>query len=109
MVVAARLVVAKTDVVLSRYTDWPQPFRFVDFPDPGLKAVLQGNKIRLEVERPVKGLVLSVEGDEQVKWSDNALDVNPGDPQDIVFEGLGDRRILVSYMGKEVASPLLFQ
>jgi beta-mannosidase len=48
---------------------------------------------------------LGVEGDGvDVKWSDNALDVVPGDPQTITASGLGGRTLTVAHLGKEQAS-----
>ena len=36
------------------------------------------------VQKPVKGLLLRVEGSgEDVTWSDNGIDVFPGDPQTV--------------------------
>lgn len=54
------------------------------------------------MKRPVKGLVLSVvKGEGEVRWSDNALDVMPGDPQTVVARGLKGEKIFVAYMGNE--------
>lgn len=64
--------------------------------------------MRISVQKPVKGLVLSVEeldGDEgEVKWSDNALDVVPHDEQVVVARGLSGRRVRAAWLGKEKAS-----
>ena len=57
----------------------------------------------IDVARPVKGLVLSVEGDgEEVRWSDNNnLDMIPGDPREITAHGIGVRQVKATYMGSE--------
>ncbi|KAH9919171.1 glycoside hydrolase [Epithele typhae] len=113
VVAAARLVDAETGEVLARHADWPQPYRLVEFPDPELKVVVdaEAGRVRVEVARPVKGLFLTAdeeaEGalgrDEGVKWSDNALDVVPGDPREIVVSGLKGKGVKVraAFMGCE--------
>lgn len=104
VVVAARLIDKETGQILARFTDWPQPYRYLDFPEPGLEVSIERetSKLTLSVIKPVKGLVLSVQGEgEEVKWSDNALDIMPGDPQVVVAYGLGDRAVSVAYLGHE--------
>ncbi|KAI0642837.1 glycoside hydrolase [Trametes meyenii] len=105
VVVSARLVSTEEGSVLARYADWPQPFRYVDFPDPGLRVRVAGEEVTVEVERPVKGLFLTVDGAdmEPAKWSDNALDVFPGEPQTVEVRGLAGKnvRLRAAYMGCE--------
>ncbi len=104
VVVGARLIDTKTKKVLSRFADWPLPYRYLEFPDPGLTVTVQGEKVRIEVVKPAKGVVLSVDGEEEVKWSDNGLDVMPGDPQEIEVQGLNGRPVKVMYMGGQPMS-----
>ncbi|TFK52849.1 glycoside hydrolase [Heliocybe sulcata] len=102
VVVSTRLLNIETGEILARYADWPQPFKHVDFPDPGLKAEINGDQVRITTEKPVKGLVLSIEDQgeaEDVRWSDNALDVMPYDAQDIHVRGLNGKRIRFRHMG----------
>jgi beta-mannosidase len=107
VVAAAKLLDLATGEVLSRFADWPQPFRHVDFPEPGIKLSVSGEEITVEVTTPVKALVLSADGDgKEVNWSDNALDVMPGDKQIVIARGLEDRAIKVAYMGKEIATKI---
>ncbi|KAH7927653.1 glycoside hydrolase [Leucogyrophana mollusca] len=103
VVVAARLRCLQSGEVLSRFSDWPQPFRFLEFTDPGLDIAVDGDRVSVKAKRPVKGLVLSVD-DDKVKWSDNGVDIVPGDEQVIVAKGLGGRKVKVAYMGKERAT-----
>ncbi|KDQ51573.1 glycoside hydrolase family 2 protein [Jaapia argillacea MUCL 33604] len=105
VVVSARLLDPKTGEVIARYADWPQPFRHVDFPqNPGLKITVEGESVRVSAEKPVKALVLSVDGDGgEVKWSDNALDIMPGDEQMVIAKGLQGRNIKIAHLGKEKA------
>jgi beta-mannosidase len=72
--------------------------------DPKLSVEVDGTtgKVTVSAERPVKGLWLSALGDgADVKWSDNALDVMPGDPQVVVAQGLNGREVGVAFLGKE--------
>lgn len=70
---------------LSRDMDWPQPLKHLIFPTRGLRFQVDGEDITVSTERPVKGLVLLNTG---VTWSDNSLDVVPGDPQRLTAQGL---------------------
>lgn len=104
-VVASACLIGSDREVLARFADWPQPYRYLAIPDPALSIAVDGEAITLSVQRPVKGLFLTVvEVGEEVKWSDNALDVVPGDPQTIIAKGLGDRALQVAYLGKEQAT-----
>jgi beta-mannosidase len=55
--------------------------------------------IELTCLRPIKGIVLEVEGPEDVKWSDQAIDLVPGDPQTVKAVGLKGRKVLARYLG----------
>ncbi|KAH9948314.1 glycoside hydrolase superfamily [Amylocystis lapponica] len=107
VVLAARLLDTGSGEVLARYADWPQPLRLAGCPDPGLRISVDGEKITVEAARPAKGLVLTVDDnspEEDVKWSDNALDVVPGDKQVVLAQGLGERALKVAYLGHERAT-----
>ena len=101
VVISARLLDRETKRVLSRIADWPQSYRFIDFPDPGLNVRVVDEIITVSAERPVKGLIFSIAEEADVKWSDNGIDVIPGDPQEIIAEGIGNRRLRLAYMGGE--------
>jgi beta-mannosidase len=88
--------------VIARATNWPEPLKHLDPVDPGLQLTVAGEEdVTISVQKPVKGLVLDVEGDERVKWSDNAIDVMPGDPQTVRARGLGQGKVTVAYLGAE--------
>lgn len=81
----------------------PEPFKFIQFPptaDLGLKVVVapDGESVTLETNKPIKGLVLDCVGD-NVKWSDQAIDLVPGDPQIIQAVGLKGREVQVRFLG----------
>ncbi|KIJ38893.1 glycoside hydrolase family 2 protein [Sphaerobolus stellatus SS14] len=85
VVVWARLLDPDTKQVLARAADWPQPYRVLDLPNPGLAVEVEGDVVRIAAERPVKGLVLSAEG---AAWEENCVDVLPGDPRRIRATGI---------------------
>jgi beta-mannosidase len=79
--------------VIARGTLWPEPFKYLTLPDPQLEIVRLGNdKLRLKVARPAKGILLAAP---DVKWSDNMLDLLPGEPQEVTALGLGEAEIQV--------------
>ncbi|KAF9076833.1 glycoside hydrolase [Rhodocollybia butyracea] len=111
VVVGARLLDVQSGEVLARFADWPQPYRFVETIDPKLQIHLHSDEtsgvsqVSLDVEKPAKCVVLGVVGDgEDARWSDNALDLMPGDKQIVTVQGLEGRNIQVSYLGKEKAN-----
>lgn len=86
--------------VLSRHVDWPQPFRSYDLPEPKLSITVEGERVTVTVEHPAKGVVLSAEGHgDEVKWSDNALDVMPGERQTVTARGLNGRKVAARWLG----------
>jgi beta-mannosidase len=122
-VIVARLLDAETQDVIARTADWPQPFAAVAFPaDPGVRVSLisngDGDEVHVTATRPVKALVLGVQDDDEkapwswddgqwearmVKWSDNALDIVPGEEQVVRVEGRHGRSVTVAHMGSEQA------
>lgn len=73
VVVHAKLV-AEDGEVLARYSDWPQPYKLLELPDPGLEVKVQDDKAEVIVKRPAKGVWLDLEGDEEgVEWEDNSV------------------------------------
>ncbi len=56
----------------------------------------------LSTNKPVKGVVLDAEG-EFVKWSDQAIDLVPGDPQFVKAIGLNGRPVKMRFLGDGTA------
>lgn len=54
--------------------------------------------VTLSVQKPVKGLILDVDGD-YVKWNDQAIDLVPDDPQMVQVTGLDGRDVKVRFLG----------
>ncbi|EPQ58996.1 glycoside hydrolase family 2 protein [Gloeophyllum trabeum ATCC 11539] len=105
IVVSARLLDSGT--VISRYSNWPEPFKYIHFPevkDLGLKITTgaNGESVELSTEKPIKGIVLDVDGDD-VAWSDQAIDLVPGDPQVVQAKGLNGRPIKARFLGDGTA------
>lgn len=84
--------------VLARYANWPEPWKYLTFPDPKLSIKVEGENVTVSAEKPIKGLILDVDG-EQCEWSDQALDLMPGDPQVVVAKGLKGREVKARYIG----------
>lgn len=83
----------------------PEPYKFIGFPkDLGLKVEVSsdGESVKLSSKVPVKGIILDAEG-EHVKWSDQAIDLIPGDEQVVQAGGLGGRKVQVRYVGDGTA------
>ena len=59
--------------------------------------------VRLNCSRPIKGIVLDAEGEENVKWSDQAIDLVPGDEQVVLAWGLNGRAVKARYLGDGTA------
>jgi len=85
LVVSARLLHGNS--VLARSCSWPEPFKFLRFPPVeslGLEVKMGqgGESITLSSKKPIKGIILDVDGAD-VEFSDQAIDLVPGDPQTI--------------------------
>ncbi|CUA67033.1 beta-mannosidase [Rhizoctonia solani] len=106
-VIVSAVLLDEAGQVLSRYADWPQPFRSYDMPDPELQLIVVGDTVRLTVKRPAKAVVLRVEGedDQALQWSDNGLDMMPGDDQTITVRGLTGRKVTADYVRNHSLCP----
>ncbi|OAQ81177.1 beta-mannosidase [Purpureocillium lilacinum] len=82
-VVAVRLL--SGGKVVAREADWPQPLKYLAFPDRGVKIEASAGRYVITADRPTKGLVL--EEKDGVRLSDNGIDVMPGDEQVIDVDG----------------------
>ncbi|KAG2348846.1 glycoside hydrolase family 2 protein [Suillus weaverae] len=106
IIVSARLLDA-SGTVLGRHSNWPEPFKFINFPaikDLGfsVKTSSDGESVELSTQKPIKGIILDAEG-EDVEWSDQAIDLVPGDPQIVKAIGLKGRDVRARYLGDGTA------
>lgn len=62
-----------------------------------------GESVELSSQKPIKGIVLDVVEGEDVKWSDQAIDLVPGDPQVIKAIGLKGKEVTVRFLGDGTA------
>ncbi|KAH8830756.1 glycoside hydrolase family 2 protein [Flagelloscypha sp. PMI_526] len=107
VIIASARLLNESGRVLARYSNWPEPFKYIKFPGPdevGLKIEVEsdGETVVLSSRKPIKGLVLDVEGPD-AQWSDQAIDLMPGDPQSIHVSGLEGRKIEARYLGDGTA------
>ncbi|WP_161881318.1 beta-mannosidase [Deinococcus alpinitundrae] len=86
--------------LISREVRWPEPFKYLTFPDPGLKVETAGpNALSLSVTRPAKGVWLESAPD--TLWDDNMLDLLPGETRVIGVQNLNPARLSVRWLGAE--------
>ncbi|WP_236602039.1 glycoside hydrolase family 2 protein [Ktedonobacter sp. SOSP1-52] len=84
-ILGARLL--QGDQVLAQATLWPEPFKYLTLPEPGIHVERLGpDTLSLQTQRPAKGVWLTAE--DGVKWSDNMLDLLPGESYILKVEGL---------------------
>ena len=86
----------------------PEPFKYIHFPpraDPGLQIAVtaDGASVTPSTERPIKGIILDVDGEQDAEWSDQAIDLVPGDPQTVAVKGLGNRTVHARFLGDGTA------
>jgi beta-mannosidase len=83
--------------IQARATLWPEPFKYLTLPDPLLTVEKLGHdRVCIQARRPAKGVWLSAA--HPVKWSDNMLDLVPGQPQTITADGLGEARVEMRWL-----------
>ncbi|KAJ3030303.1 hypothetical protein HDV00_008983 [Rhizophlyctis rosea] len=112
-VVVTALLYAKGEATpISRFTNWPEPFKYLTFPTRdsiNLSITSAADHITIKADRPLKGLYFVIEGEkpsvsdefinQEVMWEDNCIDVVPGDEQIIKAPGLEGRKVVVRYLG----------
>ena len=62
-----------------------------------------GQSVTLSAKRPIKGIILDVDGDADATWSDQAIDLVPDDPQTVAVGGLDGRAIRARFLGDGTA------
>jgi beta-mannosidase len=75
---------------VSRGVDWPQPLKYLDFSERGVKVELSNGEYRVTAGKPTKGLVL--EESDDIALSDNCVDVVPGD--EIIIQATGTGTVI---------------
>lgn len=81
--------------LLSHDVDWPQPLKHLTFTSSNVKVEIRGpGELAVSASKPVKGLFFTNEG---VQWSDNCLDVVPGQTLMITAQGLKEQPKWIYY------------
>ncbi|KAJ9119092.1 hypothetical protein QFC22_003583 [Naganishia vaughanmartiniae] len=99
--------VSNEEAVLASTCDWPQPYKFIDFPalaeQCGLSAKIvsgedDANIVTLSCAKPIKCLTLGL-----AEWQegDTDLDLFPGDAHSVTVKNLAGRRLKATFMGCE--------
>ena len=81
---------------VSRDCAWPEPYRFHDFSQPGLRVSLDGDALLLQVERPMKGLWLEAPG---TRLADNFVDVMPQSPRRVRLDVAPTQGVRMTALG----------
>ena len=80
--------------VLARAAAWPEPLKDAPFADPQVTIErLDGDRLRVSAARPAKGVLLAAVS--MTDWSDNLLDLLPGDAQIVHAPDLGGAEVTV--------------
>jgi beta-mannosidase len=87
---------------IARYVNWPEPLKHVHLQTPKdlrVEVSQDGNMVEIAAGVPVKGVALECDADE-VSFSDNLVDVVPGEVMSIVVKGANkESRIKARYLG----------
>lgn len=94
LVVGARLFNAST--LLARATLWPEPFKYLALPEPNIALTRAGDHLTLRATKPAKGVWL--EAGDGIGWSDNLIDLLPGEDYAITTTGLGDKAVMMRWL-----------
>ncbi|KAK0467544.1 glycoside hydrolase superfamily [Armillaria novae-zelandiae] len=102
VVIGARLLDDRSGKVLAHHIDWPQLYKYQALPDPRLKVTVTENRVELQVEKPAKCMLLTTKSN--VTWSDNTIDLMPGEKRIVEAKRLIDKSELqVAFLGCEKA------
>ena len=81
----------------------PEPFKFLRFPSAdnlGLTVSVgeDGESVTLSCKKPIKGTILEAER-EDVRFTDQAIDLVPGDPQTVRGLNLNSGEVMLRHLG----------
>ena len=99
-VISAKILLGSS--IIARDVDWPQPFKYLSFEEGrGLQVRQMGSQTRIKVtaKKPTKGLIFFER--QGLRFSDNCLDIVPGEEYMVDIEGLQEHEELEwTYLGK---------
>ncbi|KAI5467514.1 family 2 glycosyl hydrolase [Mariannaea sp. PMI_226] len=87
---------------IARYVNWPEPLKYLHLQKPKslhVKVVDGGKSVEISAEVPVKGVSLETE-DDAVMFSDNLIDIVPGEVVSVGASGISDTTVITTqYLG----------
>ncbi|WQF85667.1 Putative glycoside hydrolase, family 2, immunoglobulin-like beta-sandwich [Colletotrichum destructivum] len=97
------VTLAVDGVVVAEDTAWPQPLKYLEFSDRGVRVRSAGEgRLVVSAEKPVKGFVIQEE--RGMKLSDNGFDVVPGEERVVYVDGIDVEKLRWTYLGAPEAS-----
>jgi beta-mannosidase len=95
-------LINKQGQVTARGTFWAGRAKDYAYPDPGFKvARIDADTLRISVDRPARGVFIQAQGLD-AQWSDNMIDLLPGDPQTLTAPGVGHAALTLQSVGHTV-------
>jgi beta-mannosidase len=90
-----------TREMLRSSADWPQPRKYIHFPNRHVEFSVHGDEVHVRAELPTKGVILDIEGDddEGILWSDNGFDIMSSETVVVHAKGISGRKVLLSWYG----------
>lgn len=90
-----------TGQILRSSADWPQPLKYIHFPNRQVEFSVHEEDVRVRAAMPTKSIILDIDGDddEGVTWSDNGFDMMPGETVVVHAKGMSGRKVLLSWYG----------
>jgi beta-mannosidase len=101
IVIAVRFLQGQNTI--ARFVSWPEPLKNVVFgKQPMIDVKVEADRVRVKVDKPVKGLELVADA-EGVMWEDNGIDLVSGEEVVVGVVGLGNKRVKARWYGHEEA------
>jgi beta-mannosidase len=118
IILEASLIDQTSDEVLARYVDWPEPYRYLNWPkDTGISVRVDSldlsltgdeaweNKVTVVSSQPLKGVWLEPvydgtekDDDTEPLWDDNMFDLMPGMDINVKVKGLRGRKVHARFL-----------
>lgn len=112
LIILEVLFVDRNGKVLARHVDWPEPYRYLTWPeDTSISINIQDcddkaweNVVTVKSEQPLKGVWLEPiydstekDDDREPLWDDNMVDLMPGKAMHLKVSGLKGRKVSALY------------
>ena len=91
--ILARMYDKRTGMLLARATDWPQPLKYLKFPNRTIQINIKDQVITLSTNAPIKGVWLTA-GSDDVFFEDNGMDLYADDARHILCRGLTAKHVI---------------